>query len=73
MKLHVTTQTDLTNLLAVASLYTNDFLNRYIYSAIGTRLSDTLLGIAMALQLGSPFCEPHTYICGTTLDLSYAH
>jgi len=42
-------------------------------SAVGTRMDDQSLRIAIALRIGAAVCEPHQCICGSTVDFSGTH
>ena len=56
-------QAGIARLLAAAAPHSGAFLQVLPCSAIGTRLDDTSLRVAVALRLGVPVCAPHTYAC----------
>jgi len=67
------TQAGLARLLAAGAPHAGDFLNAVPCSAVGTRLDDTSLRIAVALRLGATMCAPHTCVCGQHVDSSGIH
>jgi hypothetical protein len=60
-------------LIAAAAPHSGDFLQAVPCSAVGTRLDDTSLRIAVALRLGATMCAPHTCVCGEQVDSSGIH
>ena len=66
-------QVGISRLIAAAAPYSGAFLQALPCSAVGTRLDDVTLRIAVALRLGAPVCAPHTCICGATVDSSGVH
>ena len=50
-------------LIAATALHSGDFLNAVPCSAVGTRLDDTSLRLAIALRLGAIMCAPHSHMC----------
>lgn len=60
-------------LLAAAAPHAGDFLNAVPCSAVGTRLDDTSLRLAVGLRLGATICAPHTCVCGEQVDSSGRH
>ena len=60
-------------LIAAAAPHSGDFLHAVPCSAVGTRLDDTSLRIAVALRLGATMCAPHTCVCGELVDSSGIH
>ena len=67
------TQAGIACLIAVAAPHSGAFLQALPGSAVGTRLDDASLRIAIAVRLGAPVCAPHTCICGATVDQSGVH
>ena len=67
------TQVGRARLIAAAAPHSGDFLHALPCSAVGTRLDDTSLRIAVALRLGAPVCAPHTCVCGEPVDSSGLH
>ena len=55
-------------LIAAAAPHSGAFLHARPCSALGTRLENYRLRIAVALRLGAKVCEPHICICGTHVD-----
>ena len=51
---------DKARLLAVASPHSGDWLHAPPITAVGLRLSDEAIRVAVAHRLGSKACEPHT-------------
>jgi len=62
------TQAGLARLTAAAAPHSGAFLHTMPCSAVGTRLDDASLRIAIAIRLGAQMCSPHTCICGATVD-----
>ena len=67
------TQVGRGQLIAAAAPHAGDYLNALPCSAVGTRLDDTSLRIAVALRLGTDICAPHSCICGHPVDSSGTH
>lgn len=67
------TQADRARLIAASSLHAGEFLNAIPNSAIGTRLDNTSLRIAVSLRLGTNICSPHTCVCGEPVDALGTH
>ncbi len=68
-----TNQMSIARLTAAAASHSGAFLQALPSSAVGTRLDDTTLRIAIALRLGAPVCAPHTCVCGEAVDESGSH
>ena len=66
-------QAGIARLTAVAAPHSGDFLQAFPCSAVGTRMDNTTLRIAVALRLGAPICAPHSCICGVPVDESGVH
>jgi hypothetical protein len=66
-------QVGISRLIAAAAPYSGAFPQALPCFAVGTRLDDVTLRIAVALRLGAPVCAPHTSICGATVDSSGVH
>jgi len=59
---------DKARLLAAASPPSSDWLHAPPITAVGLRLSDKAIRVAVAHRLGSKACEPHTCVCGKAVD-----
>jgi hypothetical protein len=66
-------QAGIARLIAAAAPHSGAFLQTLPCSAVGTRLDDASLRIAVALRLGAPVCAPHQCVCGTEVDSSGVH
>jgi len=55
-------------LLATASPHSGDWLHAPPITAVGLRLSDEAVRIAVAHRLGCKACEPHTCVCGKAVE-----
>ena len=62
---------DKARLLAAASPHFGDWLHAPPITAVGLRLSDEAVWVAVAHRLGSKACEPHT--CGKAVDARGLH
>ena len=67
------TQAGRARLIAAAAPHSGDFLHAIPCSAVGTRLDDTSLRIAVSLRLGATMCAPHTCVCGVEVDCFGIH
>ena len=61
---HASTLMDKARLLAAALQHARDWLQALPISAVGLRLSDEAIRIAVGYRLGIKTCEPHTWPCG---------
>jgi len=61
-------QAGIARLIAAAAPHSGAFLQALPCSAVGTRLDDTAIRIAVALRLGVQVCAPHTCVCGDAVD-----
>ena len=66
-------QVGLARLIAAAAPHSGAFLQAMPCSAVGTRLDDASLRIAVALRLGASVCAPHSCVCGGAVDEFGAH
>jgi len=66
-------QAGIARLIAAAAPHSGAFLQALPCSAVGTRLDDASLRVAVALRLGAAVCAPHTCICGAAVDTSGVH
>src|SRR5271165_5142013 len=66
-------QAGIARLIAAAAPHSGAFLQALPCSAVGTRMDDTSLRIAVALRLGAPVCAPHSCVCGADVDESGTH
>ena len=64
---------DKARLLAAASTHSGDWLHAPPITAVGLRLSDEAVRVAVAHRLGSKACEPHTCVCGKAVDARGLH
>jgi hypothetical protein len=67
------TQAGRARLIAAAAPHSGDFLHAVPCSAVGTRLDNTSLRIAVSLRLGATMCAPHTCACGAQVDSLGTH
>ena len=67
------TQAGHARLIAATALHSGDFLNAVSCSAVGTRLDDTSLRLAIALRLGAIMCAPHTCVYGVQVGGDGTH
>ena len=64
---------DKARLLAAASPHSGDWLQAPPITAVGLRLSDEAIRVAVAHRLGCKACEPHTCACGKPVDARGLH
>ena len=62
------TPADAARLKAVAAPHAGDWLNAPPITAIGLRLSDEAIRVAVRFRLGCITCQPHICICGAMID-----
>jgi len=67
------TQVGRARLFAATAPHSGDFLNAVPCSAVGTRLDDTSLRLAVALRIGAKICAPHSCVCGARVDSDGIH
>ena len=60
-------------LLAVSSPHAGDWLHAPPLTAVGLRMSDEEVRIAVGLRLGTSLCSPHTCPCGAQVDARGCH
>ena len=60
-------------LKAVTAPHAGDWLNAPPITAVGLRLSDEAVRVAVGLRLGSTICQRHTCICCTQIDARGLH
>ena len=53
----------------VSAPHAGAFLHAIPMSAIGTRMDDQSLRIAIATRLGAPVCAAHHCVCGAYVDV----
>ena len=68
-----TSEVDKARLLAASSPHAGDWLHAPPITAVGLRLSDEAVRVAVAHRLGSKACEPHTCVCGKSVDARGLH
>jgi len=64
---------DKARLLAEASPHSGDWLHTPPITAVGLRLPDEAIRVAVAHRSGSKACEPHTCVCGKAVDARWLH
>ena len=64
---------DQARLKAVSDTHTGDWLNALPLTAIGLRLSDEDIRVAVAYRLGAIACQPHICECGSLVDARGLH
>ena len=67
------TPVDKGRLKAFAVTHAGDWLNAPLITAVGLRLPDEAVRVAVGYRLGSTTCQPHTCICGTAVDVRGLH
>ena len=67
------TSIDAARLRAVASEHAGDWLHAEPITAVGLRLSDEAIRVAVGHRLGSTTCQHHTCICGVAVDAKGLH
>ena len=67
------TQTDTARLRSAATPHAGDWLHAPPITAVGLRLSDEAIRIAVGFRLGSRTCQPHSYVCGAMVDAKGLH
>jgi len=64
---------DKARLLVAASPHYGDWLDAPPITAVGLRLSDEAVRVAVAHRLGCKACEPHTCVCRKAVDARGLH
>jgi len=64
---------DKAKLFAAASPHSGDWLHAPPITAVGLRLSDEAVRVAVAHRLGCKACESHTCVCGKAVDARGLH
>ena len=67
------TTTDRARLLSACADHSGDWLNVPPMTAVGLRLNDEMIRISVGTRLGARTCEPHTCLCGKTVDTRGLH
>ena len=67
------TPADTARLKAVAAPHAGDWLKAPPITAIGLRLSDEAIRVAVGFRLGCITCQPQMCICGTMIDARELH
>jgi len=70
---HATTDIDKARLLAASSPHSGDWLAAPPITAVGLRLTDEEIRVAVAHRLPCKACEPHTCGCGKAVDARGLH
>lgn len=60
-------------LLAASAPHSGDWLHAPPLTAIGLRLSNEAIRVAIGYRIGAIICEPHTCPCGSTVDARGLH
>lgn len=66
-------QAAVARLTAVSAPHSGSFLHAIPITAVGTRMDDQSLRVAVALRLGAPICAEHQCVCGASVDSSGTH
>jgi len=66
-------ETDTARLLAAAAPHSGDWLQAPPITAIGLRLNDEMIRVAVGFRLGANTCEPHQCVCGSMVDARGLH
>ena len=66
-------ETDTARLLAASAPHSGDWLQAPPITAIGLRLTDEMIRVAVVFRLGANTCEPHECVCGTMVDARGLH
>jgi len=64
---------DTARLLAASSPHSGDWIYAPPITAVGLRLSDEAIRVAVAHRLGCKACEPDTSVCGKPVDARGLH
>jgi len=64
---------DKARLFAAASPHFGDWLHAPLITAVGLRLSDEAIRVAVAHRSSSKACEPHSCVCGKAVDARGLH
>ena len=64
---------DLARLKAVVTPHAGDWLHAPPLTAVGLRLSDEAIRVAIGYRLETIICQPHTCVCGATVDARGLH
>ena len=67
------TATDIARLKAAATLHAGDWLHASPITAVGLRLSDEDIRIAVGFRLRSRTCQTNRYLCGSLVDAQGLH
>ena len=67
------TQPDTARLIAAATPHVGDWLHAPQITAVGLRLSDEAIRIAVGFRLGSRIRQPHSCVCDAMVDAKYLH
>jgi len=66
-------ETDRARLLAASAPHSGDWLQAPPITAIGLRLTDEMIRVAVGFRLGANTCEPHKCVCGSMVDARGLH
>ena len=67
------TPVDLARLKAVVTSHAGDWLHAPPLTAVDIRLSDEAIRVDICYRLGTNICQPHTCVCGATVDARGMH
>jgi hypothetical protein len=73
LMLHALDNKDKARLLATQAPHSSDWLFATPITAIGLRMSNETIRVAVGTRLGTRLCEPHTCQCGTFVDVRGLH
>ena len=66
-------EVDVARMKAARAPHVGDWLNASPTTAVGLRLSDEAIRVAVGYSLGSVTCQPHTCICGNKVEARGLH
>lgn len=64
---------DRARMLSAAAAHSGDWLLAAPISAVGLRLSNEMIRVAVGFRLGASTCEPHQCVCGSQVDARGLH
>ena len=68
-----TSPIDQARLRAASAPHSGDWINTLPLSAVGLRLSNEDMRVAVGYRIGANICQPHTCLCGSTVDARGLH
>ena len=67
------TLTYMARLRAAAAPHSGEWLHAPPITAVGLRLSDEVIGVAVSYRLGCATCQPHSCVCSAMVDKTGLH